>query len=196
MLYPSVKGNGFSEDLLPSPWASGKFDYGHTTSDSRLNNATPQSTRVLYDDHTALNAAPPDGCGLSITGSVVADTDLNLTYPLNQVRAQAVLFSDSPASVEIRLTENMSANTGGVPDTGGFDHYEAQINGGAWAAIGTLLTDIGGGVFHWFPAAATESLKIRGENAADVHSNYVVMNYQDGSLNGSAPAFARRRGRR
>ena len=128
------------------------------------NKDPPQSSTVgdlAFDDFTTVDLnCSADHSGL--TSVAIDDADWN--YRLNNIHAEVELLTEVPILVEITLTNNMGA------DTGGFDRYDVSLNGGAtWAEISTVLSDQGGGVYRWSPAGSAVLL-IRGENAAGVTS--------------------------
>ena len=127
---------------------------------------------IFYADYHIAN----DGCSLgqTATGTAASDTDLNVTYPINQVVATAYLYLDSPYTIRITLTNNLTAGTGGT-----LANYQGSIDGGAWATLSTLITDLGSGSYNWLPSGPA-TLRIRAINAIGTTSQYIGIGFASG----------------
>lgn len=153
------------------------------------NKATPQSATLgdlKFDDFSTIetNCPPVDFSG----ATAVDDDSTEWNYPLNNVHAEVELISAVPPyDVEITLTHNM------VADTGGLDELQASTDAGeTWAAIATVLTDEGGGVYTWNPTG-TATLLIRGINDAGVTSPVVEIKLSESMPSSSVMMMVRRR---
>lgn len=146
------------------------FDRNITTSSSKDNRPNPQNSTILLDDHTDIDEI----CETNLSSRPLSYVgDPNITYPINNVRAEAELVGSAPLKVRITLTHNM------VAGTGGFDHYEMSLDDGeTWSTMS--LEFAGPGAYNWYPTE-TGTLSIRGVNAAGVHSPDVVIRFDDGS---------------
>jgi Regulator of Chromosome Condensation (RCC1) repeat protein/galactose oxidase-like protein len=174
-LHPQVALKWWSDTLIVNPIFPDDDDHDHfernaTTSLSKYNQPDPQSSTVLWNDFFVIDAH----CETHFYGSPITyDDDPNLTYPINNVHAEAVLMQDDPFKVRITLTHNM------VVGTGGFEHYEMSLNDGlSWTML--ALEAEGPGVYNWYPTDST-TLMIRGVNVAGVHSPDVVISFSAGT---------------
>lgn len=146
------------------------FERNFTTSLSMYNSPNPQVNTVLLNDYADVDAI----CGTNQSSRPMSfDSDLNLTYPLNNVFAEAELVQKSPPRVQINLRHNM------LPGTGGFDHYEMSLDlGQTWTMF--TLEHLFLGNYNWYPTQ-TSTIMIRGVNQAGVHSPDVAILYHAGS---------------
>ena len=169
-LHPRAHLSWWSDKLKVDPVSPDDdhdyFDRNLTTSLSKYNQPGSQSTIVLLNDYSDIDAI----CGTNMSGQLRSfDGDPNLTYPVNNVHAEAELVQVSPPHVEFTLTHNM------LGENLGFPRFEESLDGGqTWTR---LLDD--SGVFHWYPTSSAQ-LMVRGVNRAGVHSPDVVIQFRAG----------------
>jgi len=164
-LFPNFSVKWWSDMLFTQPETRDFFTHNFTYPTEKLNNSTPSSSIVLYDDYSDIDNVCEYQDNSSFPIVPGGTTDENLTYPLNNVEASAVVIA--PNKVHITLVNNM------VAGTGLFDRYETSLDGGvSWQTLS--LESEGGGVYNWYPTQAA-TLMIRGVNIAGVHSPDVVI---------------------
>ena len=174
-LHPRIEARWWSDTLKVNPVSPADdhdhFERNFTTSLTRAHQPNPTANIVLLNDYTDIDAI----CGTNLSSNLMSfDGDPNLTYPINNVQAEAELVQETPPKVRITLQHNM------VVGTGEFSHYEKSLdNGQTWTELQALL-----GVYDWYPTGSA-ILMIRGVNDAGVHSPDVVIQFSAAGATGT-----------
>ncbi len=149
-------------------WWSGYFHHFAFSWFMKINGPPNYMLEVFNDDflNVTLNYNPPV--------PVIAIDDLNITYPLNNVEADAAL---QPHAVRITVKNNMFE----------FIRYEMSVDAGPWGpmTLAPLLTAnaVDLSTYLWQPDSDS-TLALRGSNLAGVNSPDVVIKYTRNSSGG------------